>query len=216
SPRESKTAQTSKLGRGALPLPALPELCKVFHRPRANVNMAVSHAHEQTLVLCVRARIRPLLCTRDSFRSGPSHQLPQCAVQEILSPASKYFRLPSALQLERKSHIRCLPPNKKSAASSRTPYSAIPKTHLRSSHHRPPTHTQSRRPRTALNLPGAPSSPAPAPSDAPRNIASLPLHPLPAQTVSQCTSSCSRCCIWNVPSGSASAARRSSGRPSRP
>src|SRR5262249_15657518 len=119
--RGSKTAQTSKPDRDVRPLRAPPALCKVFRRPIANASTAASHAHEQAPVPCALAHTRPLPCTLDSFQSGPSRQLPQYAIPEILTPASKCFHQPFVLLSARKSRSHCPRLNTKSAASSRTP-----------------------------------------------------------------------------------------------
>src|SRR5262249_44078241 len=115
--RGSRTAQTSKLDRGALLPHALAAPYKAFRRLIANANTAASHAHEQAPVLCVRARAQLLPCTRGSSQSGPSHQLLQHLTPEIQSRASKCFRPPFALQSARKWRSRCPRPNTKSAAS---------------------------------------------------------------------------------------------------
>src|SRR5258708_10600319 len=52
--RAPGTTQISTTDRGALPLRALPALCKVFRRLRANVNMASLHARESAPARVVR------------------------------------------------------------------------------------------------------------------------------------------------------------------
>src|SRR5260221_2681852 len=178
-------ARTSIAGRDALPLRALPALYKVSRRPKANASTAESRWHESTPDRAARGNSSPLPGTPHSWRSDRCRQRQQHANRGNSALTLKCFRPPSVLPPEPKWRSRCLPLNTAAATFLRRLHSTTPRIRLRWSLRHPPKRTQFRPRHAAPDRLAAPSSLAPALSDAARSTASLPPHPPRAQTASR-------------------------------